>query len=269
VRYYQNPRTREKFETVDACRNCGGWRIKELGISTTGMKKYLEKVMPQYAESLYIIDSTETATHPKTKKLIEAWQEQKGILVTTEKSLPYLIGRDVSAVVMASLESLLASPVYTAHERLARLMLGFADIAKDHAIVQVRDTTVPVLEGFKQKNLADWYHSELTDRESFKYPPFYVHIRIETIGTKDAITKREALVTTLFGDVLQVKNIYQSTSSEKTAYRMVVGIVLEHASWASLPLQKSISPIYMDIFNKLQSLPEHFTIAVNPSSFNS
>ena len=265
-RFYQNPKTREKFEATDACVSCGGWRIKGLGISTKSMEEYINKVLDKEKPSLYIIDSTETATPAKTKKAITQWQESKGILITTEKSLPYLINYRAHTVILASVESLIASPAYTAHERLARLVLSFADIATKNFIVQTRDTGLPVLNGLKKKNLADWYSSEIKDRSAFNYPPFGVTLKIETVGTKDAIGKKDAQLLKMFGEMIESRHVYKDKKAKQQYYRLSITIMLPASDWIGLPAQKTRPEIYMDIFNKLQSLPEHFSIYVNPPS---
>ena len=265
-RFYQNPKTNEKFEATDACVSCGGWRIKGLGISTKAMEEYLGKVLDKKKSPLHIIDSTETSTPTKTKKVIKDWQTSNGILITTEKSLPYLINLSAHTVVLASVESLIASPAYTAHERLARLVLSFADIATENFIIQTRDTSLPVLEGMKKKNLADWYHSEIKDREDFSYPPFGVTLKIETVGAKDAIAKKDARLKKLFGDLIQTRNVYKDRKVKQQYYRLSVTMMLSTTDWIGLPAQKTRPEVYMDVFTKLQSLPEHFSIYVNPPS---
>jgi len=265
-RFYQNPKTNEKFKATDACVSCGGWRIKGLGISTKSMEEYVNKVLADKKPSLHIIDSTETATTAKTKKAITDWQSSNGILITTEKSLPYLINHKAHTVVLASVESLIASPAYTAHERLARLVLSFADIATENFIVQTRDASLPVLEGIKKKNLADWYSSEIKDRTMFNYPPFGVTLKIETVGTKDAIGKKDAKLLKMFGEMIESRHVYKDKKAKQQYYRLSVTIMLQASDWIGLPAQKTRPEKYVDIFTKLQSLPEHFSIYVNPPS---
>ncbi len=254
------------MEATDACVSCGGWRIKGLGISTGSVKEYLEKVLSKKKISLHIIDSTETSTPARTKKTINEWRSENGILITTEKSLPYLIHEKAHTVVLASVESLIASPAYTAHERLARLILSFADVATENFIIQTRDTELPVLEGFKKKNLADWYSDEIKDRKDFQYPPFGVTLKLETTGTKDAINKKDAKLHKLFGDIIQTRHVYKDKRTTQQYYKLSVTIMLQTSDWIGLPAQKLRPSVYIDIFTKLQSLPENFSVFINPPS---
>ena len=267
-RFYQNPKTNEKFEATDACTSCGGWRIKGLGISTKSMEQYLELKLEKKEVSLHIVDGTETNTPTKTKKVLNEWYTSNGILITTEKSLSYLIDYMHSAhtVVIASLESLIASPAYTAHERLARLVLSFADVATDNFIIQTRDTELPILKGLEKGNLADWYKIEMKDREDFNYPPFGVTLKIETIGTKDIIEKKDKKLVKLFGDFIKDRQVYKDKKVKEQHYKLSVTMTLPNSDWIGLPAQKNRPDIYMDMFTKLQSLPENFSIYVNPSS---
>lgn len=265
LRFYQNPRTGKKFETVDACATCDGWRIKTLGISTQSMKQYLEKVLKKKNTPIYIIDGTETTTALQTKKVINQWQVTSGILITTEKSLPYLIHYKAHTTILASIESLLASSVYTAHERLARLILSFADSTLNNFIIQTRDTLLPVLDSFKKKNLSDWYKNEIHDRLTFAYPPFGMTIKIETVGTKDAIDKRNIRLSKLFDTLIQTRHIYKDKKTKEQNYRLVITMMISVEDWISLPAQKNIPTSYIELFDKLQSLPVHFKVYINPA----
>jgi len=264
ARYYQNPRSKVKFPVHDVCSSCGGWRIKSFGIATKNVTQYIENNIP-IEVPIFIIDSTETPTHARTKKTILAWQQSKsGILVTTEKSLAYVSPQSVPLVVVASLESLLAGSSYTAHEKLARVLLAFAEIASTKFIIQTREKDRAVVQGFQKKNLTDWYTSELEERKKFLFPPYGVIIKIETTGSDAIIVKREKILHQILDLEHKKYTVQTMRYRHNKLERSVTSFTIPASDWISLPANKQIPTIYKEIFTKITALPEYFVIHINP-----
>lgn len=263
-RYYQNPRTKEKFEATDACKSCGGWRIKSFGIATKNILEYLEKFVDT---NYYIVDSTETPTHARTKKVITEWLKNgSGILITTEKALPYLAPNTAALVVVASVESLLAGSQYTAHEKCARVLLALFDAAKEKYIVQTKNSDTTLLSCFQKKNLTEWFEESTKERETFLYPPAGCIIKIETVGSHAIIVKREKYLKETFGKYHDQYNFQMVRYSKQNLERSVSTWIIPAKEWITLPSGKEIPEIYKKFFNLLAELPEFFSVSVNPLS---
>lgn len=261
-RYYQNPKTLARIPVMDTCHHCSSWRIKNFGISTQSIQKYLLQTFPLSQDRIFVMDGIVTNSPQKIKKVLTEW-DSGGILITTEKSFPYLLDQKIHTTYIASLEPLLMSPAYSSHERILRILMFLLGRTEHHFFIQIKNNDQEIIHIMHQKNLSDWYQSEENLRRDFLYPPFGHLIKIETYGSASAIKKREDEIQQLLRDYDYRHVIYKLGSN----YHMNITLRCTKEDWYH-PLSPDQKPaFYAKLFRLLESLPESYTVVMNHPLF--
>lgn len=166
------------------CGNCGGWRLTTLGIAIDRVAETIQTAVPTVP---CVVISQDRGTPAQRLKAIAKWHEEGGILIGTEMLLPHLPD-EVDAVFVASVDSLLSVPEYTAGERVFSLLCELRSRARGPFVVQTRDPGGRVMRALESGMYGAYLKEEAADRERFGYPPMRTLVRF-TIETSPKETK--------------------------------------------------------------------------------
>ncbi len=180
------------------CKTCGGWNLVTLGIGVERVEDELAKAFPDSPIIPFTKDSA--PTHRTAKKLAEEFFNTKGaILVGTERMLPYL-QEPVEIVAVASVDSMLSIPAWRAHEHTLSILFYLQEHAELEFIVETRKPESEVMKAFASGNPADFYRTDIVEREQYGYPPFTTFVGLLWKGTRAQAEKNSITVTEMFSD---------------------------------------------------------------------
>ncbi len=169
------------------CGKCGGWRLTTLGISSGNVAESLTRHFPNET----ILTATgDTGARENIGKVVSKWVDSKGasLLIGTEAVLPFLPDQ-ISGVIVASVDSFLGIPEYSAGERACLLLAELRSRSEEIFIIQSRNPEHRVMRAVREGMLGTWYKEELRDREKYKYPPFVTLVRLSISGKEEFVKK--------------------------------------------------------------------------------
>lgn len=180
------------------CKTCGGWNLVTLGIGVERVEDELAKAFPDSPIISFTKDSA--PTHRAAKKLAEEFFNASGaILVGTERMLPYL-REPVEIVAVASVDSMLSIPAWRAHEHTLSILFYLQEHAELEFIVETRKPESEVMKALKAGNPADFYRTDIAERERYGYPPFTTFVGLLWKGTRAEVEKNSLAITEMFAD---------------------------------------------------------------------
>ncbi len=177
-------------ENPIACAHCGGWRMRLLGIASSGIEALLSKT----GIPLFVIDGERTRTKKEVDKVYAAWKkEQFGILIGTELALGVLEECDGSTI--ASIDSLFSLPEYGIDEKILMLLMTLKEKTKGHVFLQTRMSNSPLFTHLFDYSFLKYYEWALKEREDLHLPPFYSIIKASFQGLGEK--RKESITETL------------------------------------------------------------------------
>jgi primosomal protein N' len=232
------PICKEKRSAKELCKNCGGWRLVALGVGI----------------ELTRLDRDTVKTHKKTLDVVKKFEDApSGILLGTELALLYITKIENAAV--ASMDSLFSIPDFRINEKILRILLTMRSIANKKLLIQTRNPDAPILDFALLGNLADFYKSEIEEREVFGYPPFTVIIKITIRGRKPSV---EAALSMVAEKLKEYKPyVFPAGVTTKGLWAMNAVIKVERAKWVD-----------KELLAKLLSLPPTIGIEVDPETLS-
>ncbi len=233
-----------------SCKTCGGWNLVTLGI---GVDKVYEEIKKEFPEAPVILFTKDTApAHKTAKKLMQDFYSKSGaILVGTERMLPYL-AEPVELAVVASIDSMLSLPAWRAHETALSILFYLRERAQNAFLIETRKPDSEVMKTISSGNPADFYRSDIAEREQFSYPPFSVFIGITSIGTRASAEKSRVLISESFKEYDLVGPL-PAEAVGKNEWKISAVIRLERGAWPDAALSE-----------KLKSLPPDIAVAIDP-----
>ncbi len=163
-----------------SCAHCGGWRMRLLGVASSGIEALLAKT----GIPLFVIDGERTRTKKEVLTTYNAWKKEPfAVLIGTELALNILSESDNTTV--ASLDSLFALPEYTTDEKILSLLLTLKEKTKGVLLLQTRMSNNPLFENLSDYSFLKYYKWALEERKSLHLPPYYVIIKAEFQRMKD------------------------------------------------------------------------------------
>lgn len=163
----------------DLCHKCGSWRLIQLGVGSEYMAEILQKFFPE--RNVIRIDSDSAKTATKEEKLWQLFtKDTKSILVGTDLALNRMRSDNtkIGNVVVASIDSLLTYPNYSAGERVFRTLTELSLRAEDNIVIQTRVPEQQLLGHIKNKENVNFFEEELEIRKKLHYPPFSIPITV-------------------------------------------------------------------------------------------
>lgn len=196
VRLRQDATTGERFfwtqqhgrlsSAKQVCTHCGSWHLVALGITTDRVREVLERELPEH--TLFVADRLTIRTPEALKKLLTAFYKSKrGVLITTEFTLPYLT-TPVQQTVVASFDALLHSTHYRSYEKTLRIFFALSALSQSATILQTRQPDHDILHHLKENGFMQLLHRDLVVRKTYQYPPFCTRCSLTITATLPQIT---------------------------------------------------------------------------------
>ncbi len=242
----------EKRHAKEICKNCTSWNLIKLGIGIEAVEKEISKNFPNL--NIFRIDLDSVKNHKKAKAVANEFYKTPGsILIGTEMAILYL-DDPIENTVVASIDSLFAIPDFRGNEKIMNILLKMRQLSQNNFLVQTRSIDEPVFEYAIRGNIADFYKSEIAEREQFAYPPFVTLVKITYQGRREEVLlEMKNLKAFLAPYMVQIFPAFIETVRGK--YVMHALIKADKKTWPDETLVK-----------KLQSLPPHFVVKIDPDN---
>jgi primosomal protein N' (replication factor Y) len=239
-------------DTNHTCTHCGGWRLTALGIGVAQAEESIRSRFPD--ATIFRMDKDVVKKHSEAQKIMREFYLTPGsILIGTEMAIPYLT-EPVAAVAILSVNSLLTIPDFRMGERVFRLLLLLREKAREHFLIQTRDTDVPLFELAASGNIGEFMQEELEARKQLNYPPFSTLIKFTHEGRKPDGEVAMAEIAKIFGTYHPV-TFPSFIAKVKGKYRMNALLKIPAGAW-----------INEELLGLVRALPTEIEVRVNPDS---
>ena len=174
---------------VGSCAACGSNRLKMIGFGTEKIEDELSLLLPNVVIKRLDLDSTRSKNAYESI-LNDFENRQIHILVGTQMITKGLDFDNVGLVGVLDADMLLNRPDYRAFERAFQLIVQVAGRAgrkhkKGRVIIQTSNPDHWVLERVKEHDFKGFYETEVQERQSFFYPPYYKIIDLSLRNTDE------------------------------------------------------------------------------------
>ncbi|GAC1308844.1 MAG: primosomal protein N' [Mucilaginibacter sp.] len=178
-----------KEDAPQICPACGSTHLEYKGFGTEKVEDELALLLPDARIARMDMDTTRSRNSLQT--ILNDLEEKKiDILVGTQMVAKGLDFSDVTVIGIINADSLLKFPDYRANERSYQMLAQVSGRAgrrgkQGKVVIQTYDPGHRVIKQVIENNYNDLYFTEMEERRSFKYPPFYRIINLD-IKHKDA-----------------------------------------------------------------------------------
>lgn len=198
-----------KEDSPSICPACGSTHLEYKGFGTEKVEDELSILLPGARITRMDLDTTRSKN--SLQNILNDLEEKKiDILVGTQMVAKGLDFSDITVIGIINADSLLKYPDYRANERSFQMLTQVSGRAgrrgkQGKVVIQTYDPNHRVIKQVIDNDYHDLYMTEMTERKSFKYPPFYRIINLD-IKHKNAdilYNQAEYLATELrknFGD---------------------------------------------------------------------
>ena len=198
-----------KEEAPSICPACGSTHLEYKGFGTEKIEDELSMLLPEARITRMDLDTTRSKN--SLQNILNDLEEKKiDILVGTQMVAKGLDFSDITVIGIINADSLLKYPDYRANERSFQMLAQVSGRAgrrgkQGKVVIQTYDPNHRVIKQVIENDYEDLYLTEMEERRSFKYPPFYRIINLD-IKHKNAdvlYNQAEYLATELrknFGD---------------------------------------------------------------------
>ncbi len=172
-----------KEDSPSICPACGSTHLEYKGFGTEKIEDELVLLMPDARITRMDMDTTRSRN--ALQNILNDLEEKKiDILVGTQMVAKGLDFADISVIGIINADSLLKFPDYRANERSFQLLSQVSGRAgrrgkRGKVVIQTYDTSHRVIKQVIENNYHDLYFTEMEERRSFKYPPFYRIINLD------------------------------------------------------------------------------------------
>ncbi|MEO7215362.1 primosomal protein N' [Mucilaginibacter sp.] len=172
-----------KEDTPSVCPACGSTHLEYKGFGTEKVEDELSVLMPDVRLARMDLDTTRSRNSLQT--ILNNLEEKKiDILIGTQMVAKGLDFADVTVIGIINADSLLKYPDYRANERSFQMLAQVSGRAgrrgkQGKVVIQTYDPSHRVIKQVIENDYADLYFTEMEERKSFKYPPFYRIISID------------------------------------------------------------------------------------------
>ncbi len=195
---------REKI--VEECPACANPHLDLKGFGTEKIEDELQVFFPN--ASIARMDWDTVKGKKSLAQLINNFEEKRiDILVGTQMVTKGLDFDNVGIVGILSADHLMCFPDFRANERAFQLMLQVSGRAgrkhkQGKVVIQTYQIQHPIIQEVLENNFTSFFKREISERKSFKYPPFKRMIKI-TLKHKKRNTVQQAAE--YFGNELKIK----------------------------------------------------------------
>jgi primosomal protein N' (replication factor Y) len=218
-----------KEDAPQICPACGSTHLEYKGFGTEKVEDELAMLLPDARIARMDLDTTRSRNSLQT--LLNDLEEKKiDILIGTQMVAKGLDFSGVTVIGIINADSLLKFPDYRANERSYQMLAQVSGRAgrrdkQGKVVIQTYDVNHRVIKQVIENDYNDLYFTEMEERRSFKYPPFYRIINLDVKHKDPEIVNNQAayLATELrkhFGDrvigpefplVARIRNYYIKT----------------------------------------------------------
>ena len=202
-----------KEDSPSICPACGSTHLEYKGFGTEKIEDELSLLLPDAHIARMDLDTTRARNSLQT--ILNNLEEKKiDILVGTQMVAKGLDFADVTLIGIINADSMLKFPDYRANERSFQMLAQVSGRAgrrgkQGTVVIQTYDPNHRVIKQVIANDYNDLYLTEMEERKSFKYPPFYRIINLD-IKHKDP-------------EILYNQAIYLATELRKHFGERVIG----------------------------------------------
>ena len=172
-----------KEDAPQICPACGSTHLEYKGFGTEKVEDELALLLPEARIARMDLDTTRSRN--SLQSILNDLEERKtDILVGTQMVAKGLDFSDVTVIGIINADSLLKFPDYRANERSYQMLAQVSGRAgrrgkQGKVVIQTYDPSHRVIKQVIENDYADLYFTEMEERRSFKYPPFYRIINLD------------------------------------------------------------------------------------------
>lgn len=172
-----------KEDSPSICPACGSTHLEYKGFGTEKIEDELSLLLPDARIARMDLDTTRARNSLQT--ILNDLEEKKiDILVGTQMVAKGLDFSDVTLIGIINADSLLKFPDYRANERSFQMLAQVSGRAgrrgkQGKVVIQTYDPFHRIIKQVIANDYSDLYYTEMAERKSFKYPPFYRIINLD------------------------------------------------------------------------------------------
>lgn len=192
------------YPLPEECPSCHSGEVKPFGTGTERLEEEVAQLFPGAVVARMDMDTTRGKD--SFERLINDFQENRiQILVGTQMLSKGLDFGNVGVVGIIAADSLLNYPDFRSHERGFQLITQAAGRAgrrgkQGTVIIQTADPEQPIYRFITRNDYDEFYQSQITERQLFKYPPF---TRLISIVLKHKNERKVEFAATSFSQLLK------------------------------------------------------------------
>ena len=170
-------------ESPSVCPACGSTQLEYKGFGTEKVEDELKLLLPDARIARMDLDTTRSKNG--FQNILNDLDEKRiDILAGTQMVAKGLDFAGVTVIGIISADSLLKYPDFRANERAYQLLAQVSGRAgrrgkQGKVVIQTYDPNHRVIKQVIDNDYVDLYNTEMTERKSFKYPPFYRLIQLD------------------------------------------------------------------------------------------
>ena len=170
-------------DTPATCPACGSAHLEQKGFGTEKVEDELSILLPNVRIARMDMDTTRSKM--AFQNILNDIEEKKiDVLVGTQMVAKGLDFPDITVIGIINADSLLKYPDYRANERSYQLLAQVSGRAgrrgkQGKVIIQTHDPNHRVIRQVIENDYTSLYETEIAERLSFKYPPFYRVIQLD------------------------------------------------------------------------------------------
>jgi primosomal protein N' (replication factor Y) (superfamily II helicase) len=172
-----------KEDSPQICPACGSTHLEYKGFGTEKIEDELVMLLPDARIARMDLDTTRSRNSLQT--ILNDLEEKKiDILVGTQMVAKGLDFADVTVIGIINADSLLKFPDYRANERSYQMLSQVSGRAgrrgkQGKVVIQTYDPGHRVIKQVIENDYVHLYLTEMEERRSFRYPPFYRIIKLD------------------------------------------------------------------------------------------
>ncbi|RCH55168.1 primosomal protein N' [Mucilaginibacter hurinus] len=202
-----------KEDSPVICPACGSTHLEYKGFGTEKIEDELRMILPNARVARMDMDTTRSRN--ALQNMLNDLEEKKiDILVGTQMVAKGLDFSGVTVIGIINADSLLRFPDYRANERSYQMLAQVSGRAgrrgkRGKVVIQTYDTNHRVIKQVIENDYHDLYFTEMEERKSFHYPPYYRIVNLD-IKHKDP-------------EVLYNQSVYLANELRKQFGERVIG----------------------------------------------
>jgi primosomal protein N' (replication factor Y) len=172
-----------KEESPSVCPACGSTQLEFKGFGTEKIEDELKMLLPDARIARMDLDTTRSKN--AFQNILNDLDEKRiDILAGTQMVAKGLDFADVTVIGIINADSLLKYPDFRANERAFQMLSQVSGRAgrrgkQGKVVIQTYDPAHRVIKQVIENDYIDLYNTEMAERKSFKYPPFYRMIQLD------------------------------------------------------------------------------------------